>query len=378
MTETNAENRDEKGQYDAVVVGGGFFGCHLALELRRRSCRVLLVEQDTDLMLRASYVNQARVHNGYHYPRHFLTALRSRVNFPRFVDDFEGCIVKDFDKYYAIGRRFSKTTARQFRAFVERFGAPIARASDDIRNLFNPVMIEDVFRVKEYAFDALRLKQIMRGRLEQEGVEILLRHRAEMLHREGAQLALTLSGGQGRTDIQARRIFNCTYANLNCLLNNSNLPLLPLKHEITELCLVQLPEQLRDISVTVMCGPFFSFMPFPPLGLSTLSHVRYTPHCHWYDQPGDYISPYQHLQNYRRRSSFPAMLRDTQRYLPALADCRYHDSLWEVKTTLPASELDDGRPILFAPDHGVPGLTCVMGGKLDNVYDVAQELQGAI
>ncbi|MFN2351944.1 MAG: FAD-dependent oxidoreductase, partial [Kiritimatiellia bacterium] len=325
MTETNAENRDEKGQYDAVVVGGGFFGCHLALELRRRSCRVLLVEQDTDLMLRASYVNQARVHNGYHYPRHFLTALRSRVNFPRFVDDFEGCIVKDFDKYYAIGRRFSKTTARQFRAFVERFGAPIARASDDIRNLFNPVMIEDVFRVKEYAFDALRLKQIMRGRLEQEGVEILLRHRAEMLHREGAQLALTLSGGQGRTDIQARRIFN------------------------------------------VMCGPFFSFMPFPPLGLSTLSHVRYTPHCHWYDQPGDYISPYQHLQNYRRRSSFPAMLRDTQRYLPALADCRYHDSLWEVKTTLPASELDDGRPILFAPDHGVPGLTCVMGGKLDNV-----------
>ena len=30
---------------------------------------------DADLMQRASYANQARVHNGYHYPRSLLTAL---------------------------------------------------------------------------------------------------------------------------------------------------------------------------------------------------------------------------------------------------------------------------------------------------------------
>ncbi len=53
-------------------------------------------------MSRASYNNQARVHNGYHYPRSILTALRSRISFPRFVDEFRDCVDSDFDKYYLI------------------------------------------------------------------------------------------------------------------------------------------------------------------------------------------------------------------------------------------------------------------------------------
>ena len=41
---------------------------------------------------------------------------------------------------------------------------------------------------------------------------------------------------------------------------------------------------------------------------------------------------------------------------------------------LPRSESNDSRPILFKPDHGLPGLHNVMGGKIDNVYDVVEEL----
>jgi L-2-hydroxyglutarate oxidase LhgO len=76
-----------KDRYDAIVIGGGFYGCSLALALASRFHRVAVLEQRPELMSRASYVNQARVHNGYHYPRSFLTALRSSVNFPRFVSD---------------------------------------------------------------------------------------------------------------------------------------------------------------------------------------------------------------------------------------------------------------------------------------------------
>ena len=67
---------------DAVVVGGGFFGCKIAIELRRRGfSHVVLCERESALMRRASYANQARVHNGYHYPRSLVTAERSRRNF---------------------------------------------------------------------------------------------------------------------------------------------------------------------------------------------------------------------------------------------------------------------------------------------------------
>jgi len=64
-----------------LVVGGGFFGCSLAVHLRDAGGgEVVLVEVGAVLLQRASYTNQARVHTGYHYPRSLLSALRSRVN----------------------------------------------------------------------------------------------------------------------------------------------------------------------------------------------------------------------------------------------------------------------------------------------------------
>jgi hypothetical protein len=64
------------------------------------------------------------------------------------------------------------------------------------------------------------------------------------------------------------------------------------------------------------------------------------------------------------------MIRDVVRYLPAARDCVSRGSLWEVKTVLPRSEQDDSRPILFRPHFGLPNYHLVMGGKIDNVYDV--------
>ncbi len=73
-------------------------------------------------------------------------------------------------------------------------------------------------------------------------------------------------------------------------------------------------------------------------------------------------------------SNFPSMLRDAARYLPCMGETRMVKSLWEIKTLLPRSEVDDGRPILFRPDHGLPGLTCIAGAKVDNAYDVLEAL----
>ena len=61
---------------DAVVIGGGFYGCAIAIYLvkQRGLKQVHLVEREPGILTRASYNNQARVHNGYHYPRSFTTA----------------------------------------------------------------------------------------------------------------------------------------------------------------------------------------------------------------------------------------------------------------------------------------------------------------
>ena len=70
-----------------VIIGGGFYGLSVALYLYDTLGvkNIDILEKEKQTMTRASYVNQARVHNGYHYPRSILTGYRSAVNFPRFT-----------------------------------------------------------------------------------------------------------------------------------------------------------------------------------------------------------------------------------------------------------------------------------------------------
>jgi glycine/D-amino acid oxidase-like deaminating enzyme len=366
-----------KWETDILVVGGGFFGCAMATHLRRQGHRVILCEKGPDLLGRASYHNQARVHNGYHYPRSILTALRSRVNFPRFNEDFPECIDSSFTHYYAVPRLASKVSARQFRLFMERIGAPIRPAKNPARQLFNFNLIDEVFEVTEYAFDSVRLKQRVGGRMEESGV--VCRMESEVSRVESmadGRLQAEIHQGGEIQKITANWVFNCTYCGLNNLMETSGLPRLRLKQEITEMALVEQPDELKGKAVTVMCGPFFSTMPFPPLGCHTLSHVRYTPHCSWTEGVGtDYESADKIFREYPRVSRFEHMRHDAARYVPALNRARQTGSLWEVKTVLPSSEVDDSRPILFKRSPETPNLVCVMGGKIDNIYDVYDELK---
>src|SRR5882672_8416727 len=99
--------------YPHIIVGGGTYGCFAALRLAELfgGGGVLIIEQEPDIMLRASYNNQARVHGGYHYPRSVLTALRSRINAPRFIAEFKDAIHATTQQYYAVSRRQSNVTA---------------------------------------------------------------------------------------------------------------------------------------------------------------------------------------------------------------------------------------------------------------------------
>jgi glycine/D-amino acid oxidase-like deaminating enzyme len=367
----------EYSHYDAVVIGGGFFGCTVSLYLKKYLKSVLVVEKEADLLQRASYVNQARVHHGYHYPRSFLTALRSKVNFGNFVSDYQDCIVDTFNNYYAVSSYFSKVNARQFKTFCQRVNIPVIPAPPAIKKIFNSNLIEEVFEAKEYVFDAVKLKDKMLVALEKYHISIKFDTEVTKVVKSNSidKINVVFNTKFGEACITAKYIFNCTYSAINTILDTSELTAIPLKHELAEMVLVQVPESLNNIGITVMCGPFFSLMPFPSKQLHTLSHVRYTPHCYWQDTENTISATSQIYRQAARKTNYPYMIRDAARYLPVLSGCSYVDSLWEVKTVLPQSEVDDSRPILFKRHPQLPNLTCILGGKIDNVYDIFHELQ---
>lgn len=361
---------------DAVVIGGGFYGSAIAIYLakQRGFSRILLVEREPELMQRASLSNQARVHNGYHYPRSFTTAYRSRINLPKFVKDWPFAVKQDFTKLYAIARRNSKVTAKQFQRFCKEVGASLEPARHEHKALFESRLIEDVFEVEEYAFDTRRLAAWAVDELMAAGVRVIYSSRVTHVNLESDScLSVTLDNSiVGANHVRARYVFNCTYSGLNQLGGSFPGICTGLKQEITEMPLVEVPSVLEKIGITVMDGPFFSLMPFPSRQLHTLSHVRYTPHRHWEDMAG--VDPYTVLEKYERGTRVDRMMRDVFRYLPALRGAQHIESLFEVKTVLVKNEIDDGRPIFFERHASLPGCFSVLGGKIDNIYDVLEKL----
>jgi len=344
---------------DAVIVGGGFYGCEIALELRRLGLeRVVVVEREAGILRRASYVNQARVHNGYHYPRSMLTAIRSRENFERFVQDYAYAVDQGLTKIYAIARA-SKVSASQFEQFCRRIGASCRIASQRVSGLFDPSLIDASFEVREFAFDAKAIADVLLSRLKAGTIDLRCNCEASIGDIGDSRVTVNTSAGV----IRSSWVFNCTYAELDrCGVDLGT----RIKRELAEIVLIEPPPELKGLGITVMDGPYFSTMPFPAAKLHSLSHVRYTPHQSWHRHWPEQI---------RMRSHCASMMRDSQRYLPLLSKARVVRSIYDIKAVLVDNEDNDGRPILVERHHDQPRIISVLGAKIDNIYDMKHYLR---
>ncbi|MCA9328000.1 FAD-dependent oxidoreductase, partial [Candidatus Saccharibacteria bacterium] len=90
---THVKTKTER--YDLIVLGAGIFGLYAAKKAREAGKRVLVVDRATEPFAGASYINQARIHSGYHYPRSRSTAIKTAAYMERFVRDFDFAIHKN-------------------------------------------------------------------------------------------------------------------------------------------------------------------------------------------------------------------------------------------------------------------------------------------
>ena len=193
----------------------------------------------------------------------------------------------------------------------------------------------------------MRLRERMKARLAAAGVELRLETEALRLVRapEGGSVRVELAGGES---LAAKRVFNVGYARLNDLSRASGLDPAPLKYELAERALMRPPPQLEGLGVTVMDGPFFSILPFPATpGLSSLTHVRYTPHYAWTDEASP-LPAGATAEALPRESRWRHMAVDGRRYLPCLNEARWAESRFETKAILLRNEFDESRILELA------------------------------
>ena len=143
--------------YDKIILGAGLYGLYSALFCGRRGEKVAVFEYDDAPFRRATYINQARVHMGYHYPRSFSTAIKSAGYFRRFNEEYGFCVHRSFDQIYATSAAFSCTDAAQFEKFCRAAGIRCEEVA--VSKYFKSGMCDGAFLIEEYTYDAMILKK---------------------------------------------------------------------------------------------------------------------------------------------------------------------------------------------------------------------------
>ena len=354
-------------RFDVAVIGGGIYGSLAAATVAAQGRSAVLVEAGPRLLDAASALNQARVHNGYHYPRSIVTGARSHANYQRFTKEFADSMVPH-ESYYAVAAQGSRITARQFEQFCRVIGISLERAEPD--GLVARDAVAGVWRVEEAAFNADVLRAQITRRLVDEGVEVRTATRAD---------ALELADGRARVhaggkEIDCELLLNCSYAGLEqipCKDGGEHAP--RLLYELAEIVVVRPPPGYEQLGLTVMDGPFFSCMPFPLTGCHSLTHVRYTPHV-----AADALEFPWHALERPPRTRFEEMRRAAEPIAPWIAGVEYERSVFAVKVIPPDRDRDDARPILVHRAQSDSPVVSVLGSKLDNIYDFLSWLETAL
>jgi len=375
----------ENMQYDKIIIGAGLYGLYSALFCGKMGESVLVLECDTAPFCRATYINQARVHQGYHYPRSISTALKSAGYFEKFNRDYGFCVNSEFKKIYATSAMYSWTSGEQFKKFCMAANIPCEEMHPE--KFFKPGMCDGVFETREFAYDAMILKNYLLEQLQPlKNVKIEYGVRIQKIEKLSDVYELDLGN---KHVVQTGFLLNATYASTNQILHMLGYEKFGIKYELCEIILCEVNDKLREYGFTVMDGPFFSIMPFGETGLHSLTSVTFTPHTTSYDalptfscqgMSDGFCSP-KFLGNCndckaKPETAFPYMASLARKYLKDEYGFTYHSSLFSMKPILMSSEIDDSRPTVIRTYSKNPTCVGVLSGKINTVYDLDEVLLG--
>lgn len=129
-----------------AVIGGGWYGCHIASSMMALGFSVRLFEQNDRLLHEASGNNQFRLHLGFHYPRHAGTRIQSRDGFSRFVERYNDLSRAVEENIYAVPRQTSLIDFDTYKLIMTATGIPyqsVDRCSVELQNVDGMMRAEE-------------------------------------------------------------------------------------------------------------------------------------------------------------------------------------------------------------------------------------------
>lgn len=320
------------------VLGGGWYGCHIASTLKNSGYEVELHERADRLFSGASGGNPARLHLGFHYPRSGLTRAACQETHKPFMRKY-GFLTKAIPtNIYAVAQDASKV---DFRTYVKVLRGEVEFIELEQPQDFGLANVEGALLTGERHILINAVRKFFTATLDG-----LVRYNSPPADAELDDPAFDWT-------------IDCTFC-----------ARVPVRVERYEPCVTGLLEGPIDRAVTIMDGPFPSLYPWDEAeGLCSITSAEWTPIA----KVATYAQARELLDN---TSSDEVWLRieemrsDLRRYWPASWDL-YKPR--DYRLSIRAMPQSGAAARLVEVEQSSPRTLHVRAGKIDAVF-LAEDL----
>jgi len=312
------------------IIGAGLFGCCIGYELSRYGHNVTIMEQDSDIMTRASKCNHNRIHFGYHYPRSVETAKQSLDGLVSFLVNYRDSLVSHFPNYYMVAND-SKVSNQEYIDFCDEVG--ISRRLEYPDNQFiNKDLISTSLMVDEMVFDYDILKKLVKKNIKNIDVRFNTKF-------------------DGKLD-DCDYLINCTYSNVNEV--NHLLNISPIEIKLQDVVVPIFEMDNDPIGLTVMDGPYASIM---PKGKNKNQFLLYS---------------VEHSLIKDNNLDIDMIYRESEKLYPFLCDVK-KKGYWRTTRALPVNDNDERLSEIFISKEN-PKIITVLSGKISTCHKVGEDI----
>jgi len=322
-----------------AIVGGGWVGCHMALNLRKKH-NVTIFDKNSELFTETSSNNQNRLHYGYHYARNYKTRELCKTTFNRFINDY-GFLITDIPKnLYCIPNKKSLIDFETYCQIFKDFN--FGKLDSPINN------IEGCINTNEKFINYLLAKDFFNKSLKDIFVSQELNY----------DLLVDMSD---KYDL----VINTTN-NLIRSRDNDDF------YELTVSFLYEKKNVIDFDAITLVDGNFFSIFPYGK-NLVTLTDVEYTPL-----KKSLKVNELINHKNQITKNDLDIVRGNIEKkvlyYIPKFNDMfEYKDYFISIKSKI-ISESDERYPVIYKDDNII---TCFTG-KIQGIYIIENYINNLI
>jgi hypothetical protein len=235
------------------IIGAGWYGCYIGLLCKSRGIEYVIYEKDDQIFNGASFYNQNRLHQGFHYPRDYETRHDSHKGFYKFLNVFKELTTSIENNIYAV----HNNSILDFQTYVNIFSFE-GYEFEILKNTFSK-NFQGVIRVNERFVDPYKSKKYF----EDCGLNIEFNSKIEIVEDE-----YYLNGQLLKADL----IVNATYGQLISKSSSQYY----FNQDFLTILIKRVSQNCPFDSLTVMDGEFYSIYPYKiDDRIYTLTHVKF-------------------------------------------------------------------------------------------------------